>query len=419
MSAESYLASLEPFGWNFGLDRIRALVAALGMPQHRFASVHVVGTNGKSSVTLMTAALLERAGIATGAYLSPHPERWSERVRLRGAAIAEPAFDAAMQRVAAAVPAVERRLADDERVTQFEALTAAAFVSFAAAEVQVAVVEAGLGGRLDATNVLPSRVTALTSIALDHTLLLGDTETQIAAEKLAVLRDHAVLVLGEVSAPVRALAERRVADSKARLVEAKTIPEGIAGGLPPYGRRNLGVAVAAAEEITGDLSREGIAEVARSLVLPGRLERLAGKPPLLLDAAHNPAAARALADALELGDDAPLVGCVAVLDDKDSAGICEALAPVLAGMVCTEVPVADLAGLGRPGARSLAAAQLAVTAREAGLSLVEARADPRTALARAAELASARGGTVLVTGSHYLLRYAREGTQARRVGADG
>ena len=147
----------------------------------------------------MTAALLERAGVATGSFTSPHAERWSERLRLGGAEIEAPAFDAAVARVAEAIPAVERRLEDGDRVTQFEALTAAAFVAFAAARVDVAVVEAGLGGRLDATNVMPSRVTALPSIGLDHTELLGETEVEVAAEKLAVLRDHSALVTGELS----------------------------------------------------------------------------------------------------------------------------------------------------------------------------------------------------------------------------
>ena len=169
------------------------------MPQRRFASIHVVGTNGKSSVTELAAALLEANGTSTGAYLSPHDERWSQRVLLGGAEIARAEFAEAVARVAEAMPAAERGLEEGDAVTQFEAATAAAFVAFAAAGVEVAVVEAGLGGRLDATNVLPSRVTALTSIGLEHTEYLGETELEIAAEKLAVLSDHSVLVAGERS----------------------------------------------------------------------------------------------------------------------------------------------------------------------------------------------------------------------------
>ena len=188
----------------FGLERIRRLVSLLGMPQHRFASIHVVGTNGKSSVTEMTAALLEAHGKRAGAYLSPHAERWSERIMIGGGEIEGDAFAAAVERVAESVAVVDRALEEGDAVTQFEAATAAAFVALASARVEVGVIEAGLGGRLDATNVIPSRVTALTSIGLEHTQWLGDTELEIAAEKLAVLRDHTTLVIGPLSRGGRA-----------------------------------------------------------------------------------------------------------------------------------------------------------------------------------------------------------------------
>ena len=154
--AEGYLVSLEPLGWHFGLERIRRLVSVLGMPQHRFASIHVVGTNGKSSVAEMAGALLEAHGKRTGVYLSPHTERWSERVRIGGAEIDAGEFAAAAERVAQSIEVVNRTLADGESVTQFEAVTATAFVALASAQVELGVIEAGLGGRLDATNVLPS-----------------------------------------------------------------------------------------------------------------------------------------------------------------------------------------------------------------------------------------------------------------------
>src|SRR5436190_16383697 len=218
--AEVYLASLEPFGWRFGLDRIRRLVAALGMPQHRFASIHVVGTNGKSSVASMCAALLEAHGIRAGAYLSPHADRWSQRVELGGGEIDPDEFAAAVERVAAAVEPVNRALEQDDSVTQFEVVTAAAFVALAGAKVQFGVIEAGLGGRLDATNVIPSKVTALTSVGLDHTQWLGETEEAVAAEKLAVLRDRSTLVVGRLAPSVLALARRVAAERLARIVLA-------------------------------------------------------------------------------------------------------------------------------------------------------------------------------------------------------
>jgi dihydrofolate synthase/folylpolyglutamate synthase len=406
--AEDYLAGLEPIGWRFGLDRIRRLVSVLGMPQHRFASVHVVGTNGKSSVTEMTAAVLEAHGVRTGAYLSPHDERWSQRVRVGGGEIDGEAFAAAVERVARAVEVVNRALPDGEAVTQFEAATAAAFVALAAAGVEVAVIEAGLGGRLDATNVLPSRVSALTSVGLEHTEWLGETELEIAAEKLAVLRDHSMLVVGRVSVEVEELARTTATRRNARLVTVRGLGPGVELANPaPYQRRNFAVALACSDAVIDRLDPDRVRDVAAELELHGRMELIRADPPLILDAAHNPDGARALAEALPaFAAGRPVLACVAVLADKDSAGILGALAPSLTALVATEIPPERLVNAGRPGARSLPAPELADLARRAGMRRVEALPDPRAGLARAGELAAAEGGVVLVCGSNYLLRYA-------------
>ena len=392
----------------FGLERIQRLVTALGMPQHRFASAHVVGTNGKSSVTEMIAALLEAHGLAAGAYLSPHDERWRERIRIRGAEIEPDAFGAAVERVAQAVEVVERSLDPGEAVTQFEADTASAFVALAAARVEAAVIEAGLGGRLDATNVIPSKLTVLTSIGLEHTQFLGSTETEIAAEKLAVLRDHTTLVTGPLSPEVERLARRVAAERSARIVTVRELADAVElASAAPYLRRNFAVALAAAEVMLGSLDLERVRGVAAELDLRGRMQVIAGDPPLVLDAAHNPAGAAALAEALPaIAAGRPVIGCLAVLADKDAAGLVGALAPALAAVVATEVPADVLASAGRPGARALEAADLAEVARGAGLGTVEQAPDPAAAIARARELADAQGGVLLVTGSHYLLRYA-------------
>ena len=392
----------------FGLERIQRLVTALGMPQHRFASAHVVGTNGKSSVTEMIAALLEAHGLAAGAYLSPHDERWRERIRIRGAEIEPDAFGAAVERVAQAVEVVERSLDPGEAVTQFEADTASAFVALAAARVEAAVIEAGLGGRLDATNVIPSKLTVLTSIGLEHTQFLGSTETEIAAEKLAVLRDHTTLVTGPLSPEVERLARRVAAERSARIVTVRELADAVElASAAPYLRRNFAVALAAAEVMLGSLDPERVRGVAAELDLRGRMQVIAGDPPLVLDAAHNPAGAAALAEALPaIAAGRPVIGCLAVLADKDAAGLVGALAPALAAVVATEVPADVLASAGRPGARALEAADLAEVARGAGLGTVEQAPDPAAAIARARELADAQGGVLLVTGSHYLLRYA-------------
>src|ERR1700722_7022245 len=167
--AERYLQTLELFGMRFGLDRMRRLMTALGHPERQFQSIHVVGTNGKSSTTRMIAAILARHGLRTGAYLSPHLVWFGERIRIENRDLPPAEFGAAVGRAAHAAELVDRSLEADDRVTQFEALAAAAYSEPARQHVQVAVIEAGLGGRYDATNVIPSRVQVLTSVGLEHT----------------------------------------------------------------------------------------------------------------------------------------------------------------------------------------------------------------------------------------------------------
>lgn len=389
---------------------MRRLTTALGLPQHRFATIHVVGTNGKSSVTRMTAALLQEHGLRVGACVSPHTERWSQRTLVQGEEIGAAAWEQAMAQVASAAEGVDRSLDEGDAVTQFEAATAAGFVALARARVEVAVVEAGLGGRLDATNTIPSRVTVLTSIGLDHTEWLGETEVEIAAEKLAVLRDQTTLVLGEVSPQVAALAERTASERGARLVRAPADP-GPGVRLQAQGefqRRNFAVACAAAEAFLGRLDSDAVRRAAAAVTVPGRLELIAERPPTYLDAAHNPAGAAALARSLpEVAAGRRVVACLAILADKDAGEMVAALAPVLDQVVCTELPAAALEGHGRPGARSRPAAELAAICARAGLP-AEPEPSFEAALRRGRELAGADPeGLLLVAGSHYAIGPAR------------
>ncbi len=292
-------------------------------------------------------------------------------------------------------------------MTQFEVATAAAFVALAAARVDVGVIEAGLGGRLDATNTIPSRVTVLTSVGLDHTEWLGETEVEIAAEKLAVLRDAGTLVLGRVGPQVRVLAERTAAEHGAELIVAPEDPGGDLrlGAAGAFQRRNFALAMAAAEaflagegERSAGLDPGRVAEVAASLTVPGRLERIADDPPTYVDVAHNPDGATALAESLpEITAPGRVVAVLAVLADKDAVGIAEALAPVLDRAICTELPTQR---------RSRPASELAAACAEAGLA-AEVEADFGAAFGRARALAAEMEGTVLVTGSHYVLGPAR------------
>jgi dihydrofolate synthase / folylpolyglutamate synthase len=392
---------------------MRALSTLLGLPQHRFASIHVVGTNGKSSVTRMIAALLEAHGVSAGACVSPHAMRWSERVMVHGEEIGAVEFAAAVERAAVAAETVNRSLEEGETVTQFELATAAAFVALAAARVEAAAIEAGLGGRLDATNTIPSRVTVLTSVGRDHTEWLGESEEEIAAEKLAVLRDHSTLVLGMVSPAVAELAERTAGERGAKLVVAPLDPGAEVRLRAPgrFQRRNFALACAAAEAFLGELDRERVAGVAADIEIPGRLEWVPGDPPALLDAAHNPDGARALAEALpEIAAGRPVIACLAVLADKDAKAVIEALAPVLERTVCTELPADGPKSQVRldfsSRRRAFAAADLARLCRDAGLA-AEAEPDFAAAVARARELARESGGVLLVTGSNYALAPAR------------
>jgi dihydrofolate synthase / folylpolyglutamate synthase len=393
---------------------MRKLSTLLGLPQHRFASIHVVGTNGKSSVTRMTAALLEVHGVSCGACVSPHAERWSERVLLHGREIGGAEFAVAVEKAAAAAEAVNRGLEEGEEVTQFELATAAAFVALADARVEAAAVEAGLGGRLDATNTIPSKVAVLTSVGLDHTEWLGDTEEQIAAEKLAVLRDHSTLVLGQVSRSVAELAKSVAAERGATLIVPPPDPgPGIELRVPGrFQRRNFALACAAAEAFLGSLDPERVAAVAAEIEIPGRLEGVGDDPPTFLDAAHNPDGARALVEALpDVAGDRPVIAVLAILADKDAKAMIAALAPTLTRAICTQLPSADGPQSGQVGRfeahrRGFEASELARICAGVGVG-AEAEPDFAAAVARGRELALKAGGVLLVAGSHYALTPAR------------
>ncbi len=396
--AEELLARREPIGWKLGLERMRRLCSLLGMPQNRFASVHVVGTNGKTSVTRMTAALIEAHGVPTGAYVSPHISSWRERILIGGEPISEEEFVGVLERTEQAAEAADRSAGEEEGpVTQFELVTAAAFLAFAQARIKVGVIEAGLGGRLDATNVIPSKVTVLTSVGLDHTEWLGETLEEIAAEKLAVLRDHTTLVHGGLPPEVNPVVERAVADKHAVVVRPdRDLGSGFQG-------RNLSVAAAATEAVLGRLDEKQLFGAISSESIPGRGERVAGDPTVIFDAAHNPDGARALAETLpQLAEGREVVCCIAVLAEKDAGAMIEALSGQVASFVCTQIPEDAIRGSGRPIGTSYSASELAELCAKAGV-MAEAVSEPLDAWEHAKALARERGGVALAAGSHYLL----------------
>jgi dihydrofolate synthase/folylpolyglutamate synthase len=393
--AEEYLLSLELFGMRFGLDRMHRLMTVLGLPQRRFASIHVVGTNGKSSTVRFCAAILERHGLRTGSYTSPHLGSFRERIEAGEEPISESDFAAAVARAAQAAELVNRTAEPDDQVTQFEALTAAAYHELARRGVEVAVIEAGLGGRFDATNVIPSKVQVITSVGLEHTRWLGPTLKDIAEEKLAVVRDHATLVVGALDEESMAVARHTVEVRQSDLVQAED-DMGLKLRAPGrFQRGNFAIATAAAEAFLGrPFDPAALQAAARETTIPGRVEIVAHDPLTVYDGAHNPAGAHALAESLAdvLGERRPRVAVIGVLEDKDAAAMLAELLPHVDQAVYTR----------SQNPRSLSPATLASLAEKLGGPPGVTVPDPRAAVAHARSLAGPGGG-VLVTGSIYLI----------------
>jgi len=352
-----------------------------------------VGSNGKSSTTRMIAALLNRQGLRSGAYLSPHLVSFSERVRVNEHDIDEAAFACAVGRSAWAADLVDRTLAPDDRVTHFEALTAAAYSELARQHVDVAVVEAGLGGRYDATNVLPSTVQVLTNVSLEHTRWLGPTITDIAREKLAVVPAGGRLVLGHGLDPeAEAVAEEVAAAQRATVLRAPAEPvETSPAAAGSFQRRNFALACAAADAYlrarapgAAGLSAWAVRAAAAATAVPGRFQLVGEDPSTVLDAAHNPDGIAVLLEALDeagLGA-AGLIAVVSILEDKDAAAMLALLLPR-----CLEV-IFTTSG----NRRALSPGTLASLARQLDGPPAHIEPDPSRALALARERAHAHAG---------------------------
>ena len=400
--ADEILAGRGMFGMELGTERIRAVLARLGDPQTRFRAIHVVGTNGKSSTTRFACAALAGSGLRAGAYLSPHITGWHERVL-----VAEPLADPepiAPEPFLAALEATEAaaRAVDAERggaTTQFELLTAAAFIALAEAGVEAAVIEAGLGGRLDATNVLDAPVVVLTGVALDHTEHLGGTRELVAAEKLAVVTPGAVLIAGGMDDEIRPTVERIATERGAVRVMLlgpgafdQDLPDLAAAG--SFQRGNATLALGAVAALTGErFDPVGALRGISRTTVPGRLEIIARYPLVIRDAAHNPDGARTLARDLPraVGGCTPVVAVVALLADKDADGVLAALAPVVDRFVLTETA----------SERALPSERLLEVAAAQGVE-AETAPDPEQALARARHRAGGEGA-VVICGSLTLL----------------
>ncbi|MEJ2745496.1 MAG: bifunctional folylpolyglutamate synthase/dihydrofolate synthase [bacterium] len=422
---EAYLSGLERFGMRPGLERIVALLERCGNPHQSLACIHVAGTNGKGSVCAMVEAVLRAAGYRTGLYTSPHLVSYRERIRLCGREISE----AQLGRIAAEIIPLAEDLAASAvgSPTYFEFMTALAFCAFAREGVDYAVLETGLGGRLDATNVASAPIVAITSIGLEHQAQLGRTLQAIADEKAAMIRRGSFVVCGEMPDSARAAVVERCRAKGATLVKIgddilyssiRRSPEGSLLGasgvcgryddlfLPLLGRCQLSNCAVALGVIEGlkrlgaVLPERAVREGIAATRWPGRLEILSREPLLVVDGAHNPAAARALsASVREIFPGRRWCLVLGILRDKDIVKICLALMPLAAAAITTTVP----------SDRSAGAAEIALTCRGRSRSVVRETKNLRGALSLARKMvAEDMVDGILITGSTYLVGEAMQ-----------
>ncbi len=413
-----WLFGLEQFGIKFGLHNIHAIVEALEHPERRFRSVHVAGTNGKGSVTAIVDAALLGAGLRTGRYTSPHLLDLSERFVVNGTPVTRDDLRSAVDDVRGAVERLRERGVLEVHPTFFEVTTAVAFELFRRHRVDMAVCEVGLGGRLDATNVLTPMVSAITSISFDHEQYLGHTLREIAGEKAGIIKPSTPVVVGPVSDDAADAISERAAECRAPIVWAT---DGVHVGVSAeaqdgqrftlrtpvreYGEVHLGLAGAhqvpnavvavrvleTLESLGTHIGQSAIVDALRSVQWPGRLQRITfddGRS-ALLDGAHNVAGAEALAHHLRtLGVSRPLV--FAAMRDKDSEAMLRFLAPVVSAIIVT-----------RPSnPRAMDPAALAAAARTVAPGLrIDVEADP----GRAVERAWTQSPHIVVAGSIFLL----------------
>lgn len=404
------------------LDRIEAFTELLGDPQRAYPVIHLTGTNGKTSTSRMIDTLLRAHDLRTGRFTSPHVERMTERISVDGEPLSDEDFVRAFNDVAPYTHLVDS--SEDHPLSFFETVVGMAYAAFADAPVDVAVVEVGMGGSWDATNVVDAAVAVVLPVAVDHARYLGDTAAAIAIEKAGIIKPGSTAVLAQQEPDVAAALLARAQEVGATVVRegldfgvAARVPavggqvlslQGLRGRydevfLPLYGAhqaQNAVIALAAVEAFLGEgqpLDDEVVRAAFAEVTSPGRLEIVRRSPTIVLDAAHNPHGAEAAAAALEDSFTFdPLVGVVGVMTDKDADGLLAAFEPHLAHVVCTQSSTD----------RAMPAERLAETAREIfgehRVTVVPRLADAidqAAALAEAGAAASVGSGAVLVTGS--------------------
>lgn len=417
--ALSAIDELDKFGINLGLSRVESCLSALGNPERSYPTVHVGGTNGKGSTSAFTAEILKSAGYRTGLYTSPPLRFFGERMRIDGVVM----DDSRVPSLYGKVMEASRSTPAAEGMTQFEVITAMAFLYFAEEKVDAAVIEVGLGGRLDSTNVIVPVASAITNIGLEHSAYLGGTVEAIAAEKGGIAKagvPFATTAALPALSALKAAASRAGAPFKAYGGDF-TMEEGADGwifrgtrievggirsGLPgPFQKKNLALSLAMIEELAHSgwrVSEEHIRAGARNAKWPGRLELFKGEPPILLDGAHNPHAAEALAEALRDGFPRnKLILVLGILDDKDAESILESLTPLADRVILTR----------SASRRAIDPAELARRA-DAVMKGAVARPDVGSAILEA-QRGSDASDLIVVTGSLTLVGEASGWLEAR------
>ena len=404
------------------LDRIRAFVAALGEPQLRYPTLHVAGTSGKGSTATMLAAALQASGKRVGLHTKPHLVSATERIRIDGTAISEDAFGALLEEM---MPAIDRVATEHGSPSYYEVLLALAFVAFARAEVDVAVIEAGIGGRLDGTNVLQPRVSVITNVSLDHTEILGDTTAEIARDKAGIAKPGVPMVsnvrdadarreieaiCADVGAPFVSVAdtatiEPRSGERYGQSFDVVTPVDRYQLSLPVLGafqQENAATAIRALEYLADDLrpSLSQIEEGFSRLVIPGRMEFFPSHPSVVFDVAHNPDKTAHLVEALRSAFPGRRFSFViAIVESKDVASILRPFTGLPATYSFTSF-------FGIPGRTAIRPQRLASIAEDLGL-WGRAIGDPVDAFAIARRNADAND-VVVVTGSTFLVARLRD-----------
>ena len=376
--ALQYIHSLSVYGSKPGLERIQELTKKLGSPQNGIKFIHIAGTNGKGSTCAMTAAALTNAGYKTGLFISPFVTGFCERIQINGKYIPKRTLARLCQRVKAVADTM------DDHPTEFEIITAIMFLYFSEQKVDYAVIEVGLGGRLDATNVITPVVCAITKIALDHREVLGNTISQIAAEKAGIIKSGIPTVLAPQEFEDAATAVENIAtQNNAPLYKVKPLAKTQIGLCGDHQRQNAATAQKICQLLK--IPKSSIDYGIKNAFLPARVEYICKNPTVILDGSHNPDGAAALYEVIK--DRQPVL-ILGMMRDKDTAAVVEKLAPVSSAVICVTV---------KSNPRSESAQNLCNLAKKYTNSY--AAKSYLSALKLAAKL---QKGTVVICGSLYL-----------------